>query len=266
MALAAGCGSSSPSGDPPPGDVDSGPETAPLDTGISPADGGSDAADARPDAPDAGLGYCRSLTPKPKFCDDFDDGDLTNDWDQATAIGGSVMDLDDSSWRSSPFSFHVLTKALPAASSGNVLLRKTVLGNVGQARLAFSAFFPTVTLTKGAIAIATLDVSLNHFFTLNLRDQDGTAPAASLEEYVGGTFTRHLLTRLPPAGAWTRIVIDLDFVNGRANVSFDASKALDAEPITALVGTETTVRLGGVYVEGPSDVFEARFDDVVIDF
>jgi hypothetical protein len=147
-----------------------------------------------------------------------------------------------------------------------VLLRKTVLGDVTHAKLSFSAFFPTVTLTQGAIAIATLDVSLNHFFTLNLRDQDPTAPAASLEEYANGTLTRHVLTRLPPAGVWTRVVIDLDFGAGKANVSFDAQKALDGEPITALAGTEGTIRVGGVYVEGPADVFEARFDDVVLDF
>jgi hypothetical protein len=33
-----------------------------------------------------------------------------------------------------------------------------------------------------------------------------------------------------------------------------------------LAGTETTVRLGGVYIEGPADAFTAHFDDVVVEF
>jgi hypothetical protein len=227
--------------------------------------GGDTGVDARKDVVVPPAAYCAGLVPKPKFCDDFDDLDLENDWDQPTVIVPSVMDLDDSTYTSAPLSYVVATKTVAAGGAGNVSLRKTVVGNVSHVQLAFSAIFATTTLTKGIVAIATLDVSSSHFFTLYLRD-DGVDGAGALEEQVGGTTTRHVLTQLPPAGAWTRIVLDLDFVTGRANVSFGAQKALDAEPITALVGTEATVRLGAVYVYGPADPFQAGFDDVVVDF
>ena len=61
------------------------------------------------------------------------------------------------------------------------------------------------------------------------------------------------------------MVIDLDLAGGKASVSFDADKALDAAPIGVLTGSEATVRLGAL-VDGPADAFEARFDDVVLDY
>ena len=263
-AMACGaCGSSSSTAvDPSDAASDAQPEP---DGPIPEQDAGPDVADARQDVIAPPGGYCASLVPKPKFCDDFDDGDLTNDWDQPTAVGGSLMALDEASYTSPPASFVVQTQNLTVATSGNALLRKTVFGAVAHVKLSFSMLTPTVTFTKGIISIATLDVSTNHFFTLSLRDQDAV-PAASLEEYVGATMTRHVLTRLPPAGVWTRITIDLDFTAGKANVTFDALKALDAEPIMPVPGTEATIRVGGVYIEGPADPFKASFDDVVVDF
>lgn len=238
---------------------------APDGDGRDAGDAG-DAGDARKDVLTPPSGYCAGLVPKPRFCDDFDDGDLKNNWDQATAVAPTLIDLDDAVFASAPLSFYVLTQKVPVGSIGNASLRKSVFGNVSRVNLGFSAHFTTSTITKGLVAIATLDVSLSHFFTLYLRDGDPVAPAAILEEQVNGTLTRHLLTRLPPAGTWARIVIDLDLTVGRANVSFGGQKALDAEPITPLVGTEATVRVGAVYLYGAADPFEAHFDDVVVDF
>lgn len=272
----AGC---SPSTDA-PGDGDAGndaapelPDGAPPDEDAGGHDAGADAGDAG-DAGDAdankppleaGTAYCVSLAVKPRFCDDFDDGDLTNDWTQTAFAPGSVAELDGTSFTSGPASFHVKTPATGASAANNALLRLTLFAAVTRAKLSFATFLPATTFTKGSIAIATLDVSLNHFFTLYLRDMDPTAPAAVLEEYVAGTTTRHLLTRLPPVNAWTRVTVDLDLATGKANVSFDAQKALDAEPITALAGSEATVRIGAI-VDGPADAFEARFDDVTLDY
>lgn len=276
-ALAAGC-SSSASDDGTGADAapeaeveeastpDAAGDAAAGDAADADADAG-DAADvdaAKPDA-DAGAKYCLSLVPTPRFCDDFDDGDLTNDWTTSAFVPGAVAALDPTSFTSGPASFHVLTPATNATASNNALVRLTMFAAVSHPKLSFSAFLPAVTFTKGAIAIARLDVALNHLFTLYLRDRDPVAPTAILEEYVGGTTTRHLLTTLPPINAWTRIALDLDLANGQANVSFDAQKALDAEPIAALAGSEATVRLGAI-IDGPADAFDARFDDVVVDY
>ncbi len=263
LSSALGCGSS---GGGTAEIVDSGAEAGPPgEAGVPDAgDDGRDAADAAPDVVPSG--FCAGLAKTPKFCDDFDDGDLTDDWDQSTVLTQSVIDLDDSTFTSAPVSFVVVTKQIDAGAGGNASLRKTVLGSVSRASLAFAARFSTTTITKGLLAIATLDVSSNHYFTLYLRDGDADAPAAILEELAGSTQTRHLLTRLPVAGLWTKIVIDVDLAGGKANVTFDGVKALDNAPIDATLGTEATIRIGAVYLFPPSDPFTARFDDVVLDF
>ncbi|MBX3191014.1 MAG: hypothetical protein KF819_28720 [Labilithrix sp.] len=270
VALALGgyaCGGTTPTAD----DADAGddaaaPDAEPDDSG-EPSDAGRDApVDAPKDSPGPPNGYCAKLSPKPKFCDDFDDGNLIDDWDIPTMVmGKSSMELDDATFTSPPYAFTVAARELTTNGDiANVHLRRTVLGAVGHVTLSFSALYPSLTLTKGAIAIATLDVSSSRFFTLYLRDPDTGGP--TLEEINGGMMTKHVLTMLPPAAAWTRITIDLDLAGGAASVSYDAAKALDAEPITAAAGTEATIRVGAVYVYGPTDAFGATYDDVVLDF
>jgi hypothetical protein len=238
-------------------------------------DSESPAPEAGPDAADAATkdvnvpkkdDYCAKLTPKPKFCDDFDDGDLLNDWDTSAVIPPGMIGLDTSMFTSSPASFGVSTPMLSAGAAGSAAIRKTIFATVNHGTFSFSAFFPNVTLTKGVVSIASFDVSLSHRFTLNLRDSDATAPAASLEEFDNSGYRRHLLTKLPPAGKWTRVAIDLDLAGGKVNLTFDGDKAVDAEPIVATPGTEATVRLGAQYLVGPTDPFEASYDDVIVDF
>jgi hypothetical protein len=209
---------------------------------------------------------CKSRVPAPKFCDDFDDGDLEDDWTSSAFTPGSVAELEGTTFTSAPASFHVVTTPIAAVGAGgNVLLRSTSIAPVSHAKVSFSVLLAKVTFTKGTIAIASVDVSQNHFFTLYLRDPDLSAPTAILDEYVAGIVTRHPLAKLPPVAVWTRVAIDLDLTNGKASVTFGAEKALDAEPITKLAGSEATVRIGAI-IDGPADAFEASFDDVVIDY
>ncbi|MDB4946706.1 MAG: hypothetical protein JWP97_6240 [Labilithrix sp.] len=257
----------------PPG-ADAAPEASQIDA-LGPgdaADAGADVADAR-DARETGApgGFCRDLAPKPRFCDDFDDGDLANGWDVSTrAPASSIQDLDDVEFTSAPFSYFAGTKAAGAGGGANVSLRSTMFGTVDHATLSFALRLGTVTFAAdGLVAIATLDVSTSHRFTLNLHtgnNESPDKPGPTLEEQVNGMIFYHPLTALPAAGTWTRVKIDLDFTAGKATVSFDGTKALDGAAIAKVPGTETTVRLGAVYVNGPANDFEAGFDDVVVDF
>lgn len=255
----------------PPGD-DAGPDGTTSDADVPDSDASVDApVDAKPDTRiDAGPSFCSSLSPKPKFCDDFDDGDAANAWDALTSVGGTLLDIDVTSYRSAPYSLGVATPPLLNMQAATANLRKTLFGSAKHSKLAFSTFFVTdPVVTKGALAIATLDVSLDHFFTLHLRDspQDGVSvPAAVLEEIEGSTITRFPLSALPPKGAWARIEIDLDLNAAKANVTIDGAKVVDNVTIGTTGGTEATVRLGAFYLFGPADPVEAAFDDVVIDF
>jgi hypothetical protein len=227
--------------------------------------------DAPPDVADAAIDvvapghFCAGLVPAPRFCDDFDDGDLTNNWTSFAAQPGSVLELDTAISRSAPASFHVVAMEDLAAAPNNVLLRTTLLGAVSHGKLSFSTLLPSITFTKGAIAIARFHITLNDSYTLYLRGPDAAGNIATLEENVGGVVTEHMLSSLPPIGVWTRVMLDLDLAGGKASLSFGALKALDAVAITPMAGTEATVRIGAV-IDGPSDTFEAHFDDVVVDF
>jgi len=255
-----------------PGD-DAGPDTTTSDADLP------DSADANVDAPtdaktdakiDAGPSFCSTLSPAPKFCDDFDDGDAANAWNTQTVLGGSVLDVDNVTYASAPYSLGIATPPLLNMQSAAALLRKTLFGTAKHSTLSFSTYFMTSpVVTKGSLAIATLDVSLDHFFTLHLRDspQDGVSlPAAVLEEIEGSTITRFPLSSVPPMSAWTRVVIDIDLNAAKANVTIGGTKVVDNVTIGTTGGTEATVRLGAIYLFGPADPVEARFDDVVIDF
>jgi hypothetical protein len=260
------CGSSGESGAPPAEGSDAAPLTEPDRDGSLPdGDGVADAADASDAVVTPGGRFCTKLAPAPRFCDDFDDGDLTNDWTQSAVAPGALFQLDTSSSTSAPASFHLFAKATSVAASNNVLLRTTMFGVVKHGKLSFSVFLPSLTFAKGTIAIAQFYVNLDDVYTLYLRGPDDAANIPMLEAFIGGVTTRHMLTTLPPVGVWTRVAIDLDLAGGKASVSFGADKALDAAPISVLTGTEATVRLGAI-IDGPADQFEARFDDVIVDY
>jgi hypothetical protein len=257
----------------PPAD-DGGIESA-TDEDTSVADAGTDApADTKPDTQrDASTGYCATLSPAPKFCDDFDDGNLTDGWSVQNVAGGAVMDLDISSFTSAPYAMAIVTPAINAGQFAPAALRAERIAPARHVTYSFSAYFVTdPAITKGALAIAGLDVRSagpGHYFTLYLRDdpQDGVStPAAVFEEIEGATTTRFPLAALPPMGAWTRIVIDVDLDAAKANVTFGGVKVVDDVTIGTSGGAEATFRLGAVYNYGPADMIEARFDDVVVDF
>jgi hypothetical protein len=240
-------------------------EPLPDDAGALDAAPDVDAGDAKSDVVVPPAHFCAGQAPAPKFCDDFDDADLTNNWTASAVQPGSVFELDTATSTSAPASFHLIAMPEMAAASNNALLRTTMFGLVHHAKLAFSTLLPSVTFTKGVIAIARFHITLNDSYTLYLRGPDSAGNVATLEETAMGVTTEHALTRLPPIAVWTRVAIDLDLMGGKATVAFDGQKALDAVPITVIAGSEATIRLGAI-VDGPSDAFEAHFDDVVVDF
>lgn len=226
------------------------------DAGDSPvADAGSDGSSSTDAARDVSLPAGDGGV----FSDDFEDGDLADDWEVTNVCVGCSAVVDQGAFRAN-------TKSIVSQETAFAHLRTTVLGAPSRVRLSFEATFPSVTVTKGTLAIATVDVSANHFFTLYLRDTDMDAPAASLDEQGGTNPKRHLLTSLPPANTKTRVLIDIDLGVGTASVSFGAAAALANDPIAKTTADDPTIRVGLIYVYGPQDPFEARFDDVLLEY
>ncbi len=267
MLTCAACGSSSGGGAAPGDDagVDAPPPPAGDDGGPPSEGGGADAADANVDA---GSRFCASLSPAPRFCDDFDDVDpMTKKWDQQTYLPGiSALSIDETQFTSAPASLLVTTMARPAGEGSVGSLRKTVNGTPLRAKLVFSMRASATTWTQGAYSVANIDASNDHFYTLYFRDDDfANGQKASLKETVGSTDTYHPLSKVPPPNVWTRITVELDAEAGKATVLYGAETVLDAT-IASFTMSDPTFRVGSPYMIGPTDAWNVNDDDVVFDF
>ncbi len=272
-AVVAGCGSSS---DTAPGAGDGGDEdAAPIgpEDGGSPVDAGKPTADAggdaKPNFVDAGASYCATLVTKPAFCEDFDHASALADWDAVVAVAPGTASLSGAEYTSGPASVLIATSTAAAGAYSSVLVRKTVtLGaNVNRARLSFSYFPTSDVAAAGSFGIATLDISSAHLFTLYLRDPSAT-PGPALVEAVA-TDTRFALTNATlPLNQWTRIVLDVDVMNGKANVTFGAIKVLTDAAISNGTSKEPTIRVGSLAqgpVMGTLPASNAYVDDVTLE-
>ncbi|HEY8075068.1 MAG TPA: hypothetical protein VIF62_13185, partial [Labilithrix sp.] len=135
MACAA-CGSSENSGVA-PGDDGGADATPPGDDDAAPPDGGTDAHEG---GIDAGPPFCASLSPAPKFCDDFDDLDpMTKKWDQQVFLTGiSSLAIDETQSTSAPASLLFQTMARPSGEGAVASVRKTIAGTPLRAKLVVS--------------------------------------------------------------------------------------------------------------------------------
>jgi hypothetical protein len=277
LALVTGCGGSAsddpaaPDGAAPSSDDgaapadDAGPDHAPP----APGDAGSDAAkDAGPDgAADAGPAFCSTLVPKPKFCDDFDDGDLTDDWDQEVTLPGvSAIALDAADHTSGTGSLRGLVNAVPNGEGGFASLRTTVPGTPTHLVFSYAVRPKQTAIATGAVSIGGIDLTLDRVLTLYLRDEDPAGAKPSVKEISGGSLVYHPIPKVPAADVWTRITFDVDAAAGTLTLLYDAETILDAVAIAPGPIEDPTPRIGATYVFGPTDPFEIHVDDVVLDF
>lgn len=219
-------------------------------------DGGADA--------DVGRSFCAHRTPRAAFCDDFDDlGTLGARWDVLEPSPPGVASTDLTSFVSAPASLGVLTRRLGMGELGSILLRKTIKGTASRVVLAFD-YYGDAVQKDGTLAIATLDLSLDHLLTLYLRDDDPSAPGPTLTELPPlGTFVEKNPLPVPPAGAWTHIVVDADAAHGRVTVTYAGAVVLDVG-IARGAALDPTIRVGAL-VSGAAAPYAVRFDDVTVD-
>lgn len=267
----AGCGSSG-DGTTDQGS-DGGEEGGGVEAGSSDGGAGSDAsrdagADANepPSFADAGPSFCSMQSPKPTFCEDFDHAGALGDFDAVVAVKPSSASLSAAEYTSGPASALIATSEAVGTTYASVLLRKTVMlgANVTHARLSFS-YYPTsdMPVDGGSLGIATLDIGTGHLFTLYLRDPSVMAGPALVESVAMDT--RFALTNVAlPKNQWTRVVLDVDLVNAKANVTFGATKVLSDAVIQTNSAKDPTLRVGSLAL-GPLPAENAYVDDVVLE-
>jgi hypothetical protein len=213
---------------------------------------------------DAGKSFCAHRSPRAAFCDDFDDlGALGALWDVLEPAPPGVASTDLTSFVSAPASLGIVTRHLGTGELGSILLRKTVKGTASRVVFAFDYFGDEVQ-KDGTLAIATLDLSLDHLLTLYLRDDDPSSPGPTLTELPPlGTFVERNPLPVPPAFAWTHVEIAADTSAGHVTVRYGGAVVLDIG-IAKGAAQDPTIRVGAL-VSGPAAPYVMRFDDVTLD-
>ena len=213
---------------------------------------------------DGGTGYCATHAAGSAFCDDFDHGALGTGWDFVQPTPPGRATLDTITFLSPPAALVVATEVVADAELASIFFRKTEKGSPSRAVLGFDVFADDIQAT-GTLAVATLDLAVDHLLTLYLRDDDPIAAGPTLTEVAPGAnvAVRNPLAKVPAAGAWSRIELDVDTRRAVAVVRLNGATILTA-PIAKAAAKDPTVRVGAL-VSGPAAAYTLRFDDVTLD-
>ena len=247
------------------------------------AEGGTTEAGDEAAPEEAGLpssSYCDTLSPKPLFCADFDDGVLARGFENEDKtpdpgeFGGGLIARDTVTWKSRGASAKLSLPSLLTGTSGaSAFLLKPFTTIPSALRVDFDVRVATEYMppkTAGNVILATLHFVPTCSIEL-VRDSVGTALAV----YVGksGTRTSVVTVSQPfPVGVWKRVTMfvhadaDAGSGSGIAEVSIENIPAASA-PIPTTFPTPATqlnVSVGAVYGHGPTGPFEANIDNVRI--
>jgi hypothetical protein len=209
-------------------------------------------------AGDAGGRFCQSLSPAPKHCADFDDGNLLSFFDdvqrEPTPTTASVA----------PDEGGVRAAIANADGCSYARLTKTVPSSGAGMRIRFNVM-PVAPWPKDQI-----------FFFLKLEDGAGECGFLLHLDGEGAGGQLHVQwgdpeqddgvdwTELPKVGAWSEMGIELAAANPpTVTVSVDGKKAMSQAFPQCTFGTGVYVAMGLHCASGTAAV---RYDDVVIDY
>jgi hypothetical protein len=279
----------SPGADVAQNQADSAAEGAPTEASLPEA-----AADSAPGAPESGardsastdvtqevgpLGFCGSLSPAPRFCDDFDEHPLPGVWDSMDQVGGNLS-LDTTGFVSPPRALLATNSALQSGQPLDAVLRKR-----------FSLPSPPTTFTWGfslqpvmpdpstgaAAVVLSLDFTDspgNRYSVQFTMEQDGGSIRLRLEEqsgFVDGgvSYVPHVLPDPLPVGQWTSVQVVLTrsaATTASVHVSFGSATELDASLAMTVDATTLQMSVGSSYETTPSQGWTTRYDNVTLDY
>lgn len=236
----------------------------PLEAG---PDASTDApdADASPDAPEAEAGkrFCESLSGMPDFCDDFDDGDASDDWTKVNlspADGGAAatVELTTDDYVSPPGALRTRTPQGAGAAKAQLVLQLSTAPN--SLHLAFD-FHQSV--APGATELVGLQfgASPNDYdVALFVKDFE----PASLTEPSVEPVPAHVFMTPSTQKKWAHIDLDLTISPPAVTVNVDDGLALDNVSLDSSAKTGALTLYLGIYNDvGTESVI--LFDNVVLD-
>jgi hypothetical protein len=250
----------------PPDSVQSAPDAWPLGdasvTDSGPGSGPSDAASADADA-DAGPTFsCRTLTPQPTFCEDFDTRPVGVGWMNPQGDTDNEFYLGTAQFVSPP---NALVVALAPSDGSKTIAREESL-------TATKVHFELDVRIAGSLdnTFAPLDFQIN--------DPGGDAAAAvnfflvlqghtlTLWEMTGADFLQRATTSYPLLDTWYHVVLDLALDLRHVVLKVDGTTVLDTATSSAVRPGIVSYDIGNFrLLAGPYQPMTVTLDDFVVD-
>jgi len=245
------------------------------------SDGGElDAAvEAQPDAPDeppaadagaeadADAGFCESLGGGHAFCEDFDHGVFSAQFDKIVTTQGVSLGSDGAEFTSPPLSLLAIFPAKTGKSDQAYMTRAFATATSGTFALdvRFDAWTPG---SSGVFAEMRIDDNLPTEHTL---EAYATDTYAALEENFaaadgGQAFVDHTFSTPIPLGAWRRVSFSLDVSSHTCSASLDGVTVFSGSLDPSWAAGPIQIHAGLTYVGAETNGWQARYDDLVFDF
>jgi hypothetical protein len=231
-----------------------------------------------PAAPAHGGAFCRSLSPPVRFCEDFDDGPLSESWN-TTSINGTLA-IDSTVAVSAPNALVIGYNGLTPSDAIDTSLRQRFpLSSPTASPVLELQLRPELADSQqmAAAIIASLDFvdPGNDRYTLQLTlSPNASGLGVRFEEDTGFVdggqgYVNHPIGDTLPMKAWTDVRIEVrrsDAQDASARVWLGGKLVVDTVLSLPFAPTDLQLDLGSTYVEPrPSLPWSVRVDNVTLD-
>jgi hypothetical protein len=224
-----------------------------------------DALEDPPETPDAG-GWCETQGAGALFCDDFEEAVV---WDEYIVSSKAQLEL-TTAFSSSPehaLEFHA--DALTQQGTGEGYRAKS-MGAFGQEfTLSYELRVEQVPSAGGAAIASQLILRDSAGLELRLSilvdiPYDVSLEVESRPSGQQPSYSNYPLATALPTGHWAKVAYSVSPAPRKLSVRVDGSPAVTDLPLTMLDGSEleAEIRIGGCYVEAPSDPWTLLYDNV----
>jgi len=282
-------------------DNDAAIEAGPVADAVASAEAGSDAgaqadagaeagldAGAKADAPDAtpvdapsGAAsgpFCAKLSPRPLFCEDFDERGLPGPWSTFHQVGGTLS-IDNTSFVSAPSSLFARYGAMPIGPELDDVLRVAFPVQNAPATTALELQVrPTIAdpTPNAALVIAAVDFidAANNRYSVQFTLVNKTGVLNVLLEEQSGfanggtSYVPHAIPDPAPLGQWTDLrltIVASSATAAEAHVFFGAAHEIDVPLNVTVRATKVQLDVGSTYESQPSMGWGVFYDNVSFD-
>ena len=239
------------------------------------------APDATPvDAPSGAASgpFCAKLSPRPLFCEDFDERGLPGPWSTFHQVGGTLS-IDNAGFVSAPNSLFARYGAMPVGPELDDVLRVAFSLQNGPATTALELQVrPTIAdpTPNAAVVIAAvdfIDVANNRYSVQFTLVNKAGVPNVLLEEQSGfangGTsYVPHAIPDPVPLGQWTDLrltIVAASATAAEAHVFFGAAHEIDVALNVTVRATKVQLDVGSTYETQPSMGWGVFYDNIAFD-